>query len=65
MRKISRTIQQLVTLGKTEDEQLNQVKRTDLFSNFNWVRSSGFGEPLVQAITPHVPITVSRTDDEG
>ena len=29
-------------------------------SNFEWIRASGyFGEPLVQVITPHVPVTVS------
>ena len=40
--------------------------RADFFLNLHWVRSSGyFGEPLVQAVTPHVPIMVSKTGDEG
>ena len=65
VRKLNRTIWQLVSLRVAEDEQLYQVRRTDLFLNFNWVRCSGyFGEPLMQAITPHVPITVSKTVDE-
>ena len=58
---MSRTIQQLVSNRIAEDEQLYQVSRTDLFLNFNWVRSSGYiSEPLVQVLTSHVPITVRR-----
>ena len=38
----------------------------DLFSNFKWVRSSGyFGEPLEQVITLRGPFWASRTGDEG
>ena len=37
VRKINRTIWQLVSIRIAEDERLYQVRQTDLFSNFSWL----------------------------